>query len=924
MPSVRNLSLALARIHPSSTSTSTSISTSVELVQLNFASSPSRAISTHRAILSARLLRHVSHPITSLTTTTSGTTCAGASSLVSRPYCPFQQTHQRRDLSFLGTLRAVFKQPSPPEPPKKIPKETRVLGRVRVDEYDWMSNKDDPDLRNYVQAENTYAQEYFASEAAAIHLVRREMNQVLRTQKISAPLTTTVRGYEYYTKTSRYGMVYCRRRKLAMAKEEVLLDSAYLPENCHVKKVLLSTAHHIFSFLTLEEGEELGSLHFRDLARSEPYDEVLEGVFNFVWGNDNKTVYYTQSTDVLRPYQVWAHQVGTPQSADILVFQEDDDSIFVDIGSTKDQRFITINGNSLSSSEVRVFDAGYDFTNGTMPHMAVVAPRVEGVEYYVDHHNDHYYILTNDNPKKNFRVMKASQSNPQRESWIELMEAKDGEKIEDVDIFKNFMVIYAKRDALPVISCYHFETGAVHEVPLPEQFCTIGAGVNLEYETDSFQFTLNSPYAHEATYEYDMASRVMTALRVHPIHRLDRSKFTCTRINVPSSDGSDALIPVTLLHLKNLQLNGRNPTLMRAYGAYGVSTEIDFRVEHFPLLERGWIIALAHVRGGSELGTLWYHQGKLLKKRKTFEDFVDVAEHLVQTGYTNPRKLTASGVSAGGLLMGAVCNMRPDLFRAMILNVPFLDPMTTMLNPNIPLTKVEYLEWGNPAESPDMYDYMASYAPYDTIPEYNAETQKQDNLRRKRRQQQQQQQQQLLQQKQEQKQQQQQQRDENAPSPTVSNITPLTPPSPAVSDIAVPLAPPSIPTTTTTTTTSTTGPYPSPPLTSRRPALLISCGERDQRVDSSQSTKFVARLRSRLKPWYGPEGKEACVLMIDEHRGHFGNGTQDDRVKNWAREVVFLLSKAQPMEAPPPSSLPPLTAANSHKHEPSKHGSNTI
>ncbi|KAF8977872.1 hypothetical protein BGZ46_007057 [Entomortierella lignicola] len=747
---------------------------------------------------------------------------------------------------------AVFKQPTPPKPPKKVPKETRALGRVRIDEFDWMSNKNDPDLVEYIQAENTYAHEYFAGEVAAIHLLNREMKQVLRTKKVTAPLTTVVRGYEYYTKTSRHGMIYCRRRKTSsLAKEEILLDSAYLPDNCTVKKVLLSTAHHIFSFLTLEDGEELGSLHFRDLDREEPFEEVLEGVFNFVWGNDNKTVYYTKSTDVLRPYQVWAHQVGTGQESDILVFQEDDDSIFVDVGSTKDQQFVTINGNSLSSSEVRILDAGHDFSTGELPELKTVAPRVEGVEYYVDHHDDHYYILTNDNPKKNFRVMRASR-NASRDSWVELMEAKDGEKIEDVDIFKNYMVIYAKRDALPVISCYHFETGAIHEVPLPEQFCTIGAGVNLDYETDSFQFTLNSPYAHEATYEYDMASRVMTALRVHPIHRLDRSKYTCTRINVTAADG-EAKIPVTLLHRKNMQLNGRNPTLMRAYGAYGVPTDIDFRVEHFPLLERGWIIALAHVRGGSELGTLWYHQGKLDKKRNTFTDFIDVAEHLVEAGYTNPRRLTASGVSAGGLLMGAVCNMRPDLFRAMILNVPFLDPMTTMLDPEIPLTKVEYLEWGNPAESEKMYDYMASYAPYDAIPDYNNNTHN---------------------------------RNGDTNNDNNNNNNNLQQGNTTDEDKMI----------QSSTTSSLETTYPSPPITARRPALMISCGERDQRVDFTQSAKFVARLRSRLEPWYGAEGKEACVLMVDENRGHFGNGSQDDRVKNWAREVVFLLGNVQQMD----------------------------
>ncbi|KAF9414153.1 hypothetical protein BGZ94_000505 [Podila epigama] len=734
--------------------------------------------------------------------------------------------------------------PNPPKPPKKIAHETRVLGRVRTDEFAWMANKDDPDLRDYIRAENTYALEYFASDAATIPLLNREMKQVLRTKKVSAPLTTIVRGYEYYTKTSRHGMVYCRRKKSPMAREEILLDSAYLPENVNVKKVLLSMGHQIFSFLTEEEGEELGSLHFRDLNRGQPFDEVLEDIFNFVWGNDNRTVYYTKANDLLRPYQVWAHRVGTAQSEDILVFQEDDDSIFVDVGATKDQRFVTINGNSLSASEVRVLDAGHDFSKGTLPELTVIAPREEGVEYYVDHHNDHYYILTNDNPKKNFRVMRASRGSPQ-ESWEELMEAKDGEKIEDVDIFRNFMVIYAKREALPVVKCYHFETGTIHEVPLPEQFCTIAAGVNLDYETDNFQFTLNSPYAHEATYEYDMASRVMTPLRVHPIHRFDRSQYTCTRINVPSEDGM-AQIPVTLLHRKTMQLNGRNPTLMRAYGAYGVSTDIDFRVEHFPLLERGWIIALTHVRGGSELGTLWYHQGKLMNKHKTFTDFINVAEYLVDNGYTNPRRLAASGVSAGGLLMGAVCNMRPDLFRAMILNVPFLDPMTTMLDPKIPLTKVEYLEWGNPGESKEMYDYMLNYAPYDNIPEFDESQIRQSD------------------------------EDQSTSKESQAHVEDST-----------------IATRPATIGKSTVSSRVSPAFTSRRPALMITCGERDQRVDYTQSAKFVARLRSRLTPWYGTEGKEACVLMVDENRGHFGNGTQDERVRNWAREVVFLLGNVQ-------------------------------
>ncbi|KAG0240221.1 hypothetical protein BGW41_007126 [Actinomortierella wolfii] len=780
---------------------------------------------------------------------------------------------QKRDLSFLGTLRAVFKQPVPPKAPKPRPDAKKIQGRTRIDEYSWMHNKNSPELRKYIEAENSYANDYFASDGAAVHLLSRELTQVLRTKKISEPVVTVVKGFEYYTRTSRYGMIYCRRKRTPMAQEEIMLDSKYLPEYCNVKKVLLSTSHNIFAFLTEDEGEELGALHFRDLDRAQPFDEVLEDVFNFVWGSDDKTVYYTRANQVLRPYQVWAHKVGTPQSEDILVYQDDDDSIFIDVGATKDQKYITINANSLSSSEVRILDAGFNFFgnkdqpegSAPKPTLRLVEPRQEGVEYYVDHHDDHFYILTNANPKKNFRVMRVPDATPGREHWEELMESKDGEKIEDVDIFKNYAVIYSKRNALPVISCYHFASGNVHEVPLPEQFCSIGAGVNLDYDTDTFQFTLNSPYAHEATYAYDMAARVITPLRVHPIHRFDRSKYTCTRIEVTAQDGKTQ-IPVTLLHKKTMQLNGRNPTLMRAYGAYGVSTEIDFRVEHFPLLDRGWIIALAHVRGGSELGSLWYHEGKLDNKINTLTDFINVAEHLVQQGYTNPRRLTAIGTSAGGLLMGAVSNMRPDLFRAMIWNVPFLDPITAMLDPEIPLTKVEYHEWGNPAESQRMYDYMVSYAPYDTIPdarrlqeqqlgtqqqtEFVSNAQSSDKKAKG---------------------------DSRTASEESASSSSLHSSSPA----------------TSTAPHSSSSPLPPPPLTSRRPALLITAGERDQRVDWTQATKYVARLRSRLEAWYGPEGKETCLLMVDENRGHFTNGTQDDRVRAWAREVVFLLSLVQ-------------------------------
>ncbi|RIB06657.1 prolyl oligopeptidase family-domain-containing protein, partial [Gigaspora rosea] len=373
---------------------------------------------------------------------------------------------------------------------------------------------------------------------------------------------------------------------------------------------------------------------------------------------------------------VYAHQLGTSQRNDILIYEEKDHTSFVDITSTKDQSFIMINSNTFSSSEVRFFDVHHDVSQGT-PELKLIEPRTSGLEYYVDHRDGYFYILTNADNCHNFKLVRTRIENIRKKYWETIFTVKETERIEDVDIFKDYVVIFAKSEGLPVLMCYELKSSKVHQITLPTNLCAVSPEINIDCNTNIVRFTCNLPLAHETTYEYNMKSRKLYSIRSKSIN-----------------------------------------VLLRSYGAYGITTDPEFQLEHFPLLERGWVIALAHVRGGSELGYSWYDQGRLMNKKNSFTDFISVVEYLISAGYSNASKISAIGISAGGLLItqkNSFFFYYIDLFRALVLRVPFLDPLTSMLNPNLPLTKIEYNEWGNPLENEDIYKYISSYAPYDNI-----------------------------------------------------------------------------------------------------------------------------------------------------------------------------------------------------------------
>ncbi|CAG8682442.1 12057_t:CDS:10, partial [Funneliformis mosseae] len=625
---------------------------------------------------------------------------------------------------------------SKPPIPKQLPNSSVYFGIKRVDEFQWLQNSENHEVLKYIKAENEYTESLMKRTNSLQRRLSHELRRKLITQGIMAPIKTLVDGYEYYTISTKYGLKYCRNKKGFPPIEEVLLDSKWLAgTKKSIRSLLISPDHNILAYLIEQEGEEIGVLHFKILNENENlilHDEKLEGIFNFVWGSNSKIVYYTITDEQLRPYKVYAHQIGSSPQHDILIYEDYDKSSFVDITVTRDKSFIAINSNSFSTSEVRIFDAYHDFSKG-IPELKLIEPRSSGLEYYVDHHNGFLYILTNSANTRNFKLVRASLDNCNKRNWETIFSFKNNELIEDIDIFRKFAVIFAKREGLPIIFCYNFDSHDVHQIELPTKFCVVSPDTNINYDTDIVRFTCDSPFAHQSIYEYNMETRKLHSIRSNPIHSkyinyithfpnycniliesdFDHNLYTCHRIYVNSKDGSK--IPITLLHKRSLVLDNKNPMLIRSYGAYGVSTVPDFQLEHFSLLERGWVIALAHVRGGSELGHTWYDQGRLMNKKNSITDLISVIEYLIEAGYSNQSLIASIGSSAGGLLLGAAFNMRPDLFRAIILRVPFLDPLSSMLNPDLPLTRIEYNEWGNPLEDKKTYEYLASYAPYDNI-----------------------------------------------------------------------------------------------------------------------------------------------------------------------------------------------------------------
>ncbi len=594
----------------------------------------------------------------------------------------------------------------------KKPQLLEIHGHQRQDPYYWMNDRENQEVIDYLNAENTYLKEVMKPTEGLQKQLFEEMKGRIKEQDESVPYFKS--GYFWYSrfeKGSEYP-VYCRKFGSLEAAGEIILDVNILAEGksyFQVGQATCSTNQQLLAFAADEVGRRIYTIHFKNLATQEILkDQIPEVTGNFVWAADQQSIFYSkQDPETLRSYQIFKHILGTPATQDQLIYEELNEEFSCMVHKTKSEKFILIHSESTISSEVRFIQADQPKASPQM-----LQPRIAHLEYAADHYGDYFYIRTNDQAQ-NFKLVKAPIANPSRENWIDVVPDRPEVLLEDFDLFSKYLVTQERSNGLTQIRIQPWE-GEGHSLAFEDETYTAYVGTNPEFDTDVLRFGYNSLVSPSSIYDYHMVTRQKSLLKQQEVvggH--EPSDYHSERIWAKAADG--VLVPISLVYQKStFSKTGKNPVLLYAYGSYGYSMDAYFSSNRLSLLQRGFVFAIAHIRGGEDLGRVWYEDGKLLKKKNTFTDFIACAEHLVQQEYTSPAHLYAMGGSAGGLLMGAVINMRPDLFNGVIANVPFVDVVTTMLDESIPLTTGEFQEWGNPKDK-EFYDYMLSYSPYDNV-----------------------------------------------------------------------------------------------------------------------------------------------------------------------------------------------------------------
>jgi len=600
---------------------------------------------------------------------------------------------------------------SPARPPV-APQRPRILeahGDRRVDPYYWMRDRQDPEVIAYLEAENAHAEAVMASSAELQDTLYREI--VGRVQETDTSAPTFYQGWWTYTRTVQ-GLdyeIYCRRLSSMDAAEQVILDGNELAkghEYFDLGYVERSPDETLVAYAADVNGSELHELRFRDLATGTDLDDAVQGVhYGAAWSADSRTFFYVKPDHSLRPYQVWRHAIGTPVDRDVLVLEEADERFEVSVELSKSERYIFITTSSEVTSEAR-------FVPGDKPDAEplLIEARRESIEYSVEHQADRFLILTND-AARNFRLMAAPVSVPGRSSWTEVVPERPGVRLNSTDVHLNHVVLGQRSDGLQRLEILDTASGEMHVVDQPDATYTAFPGSNPDYDSHVTRFFYTSLNAPWSAVDYDMRTRERTIVKEQPVRGgYDRAQYATERLWAKAADGAE--VPISLVYRRGTAKPA--PLLLNGYGAYEASTDPMFDPARLSLLDRGFVFAIAHVRGGGEMGREWYENGRLLHKRNTFDDFVACAEHLINEGYTGRRTLAIRGRSAGGLLIGAVINQRPELFGVAVAQVPFVDALTTMLDDKLPLTVSEYDEWGNPKE-PEYYRYIKSYSPYDNV-----------------------------------------------------------------------------------------------------------------------------------------------------------------------------------------------------------------
>jgi oligopeptidase B len=595
---------------------------------------------------------------------------------------------------------------------KVVPKQLEAHGQVRTDNYYWLRERENPEVTAYLRAENDYTEAMMASTGSLQETLFQEFKTRIKQTDVSVPYK---KGDYYYYSRVEEGKdypVYCRRKGSPDGPEQVLLDVNELAaghEYYSVSKREVSAGQDLLAYAVDTAGRRIFDIRFKNLATGETLPDVIPQVTTaMAWANDNKTLFYARQDPVtLRSYRIYRHVLGSDSSKDELLYEESDDTFSCYVFKTKSGKYVMIGSFQTLSSEFRYLDAGKP-----QGEFQVVVPRQRDHEYSVDHFQDHFFIRTN-YKAKNFRLMKAAVRQTALEHWQEVIPHREDVLFEDMEIFKDNLVAVERKDGLVRLRVLPWSGKGEHYVDFGEPAYQAFPTDNYDLDTPLLRYSYTSMATPDSVYDYNMTTREKTLLkRDEVLGGFDPAHYQIERIHASAADGQQ--VPISLVYRKDLRKPGANPLLLYGYGSYGYSIDPSFDPFRVSLLDRGFVFALAHIRGGEELGRRWYEDGKLLNKKNTFTDFIACAEHLVREKYADPQQLYAEGGSAGGLLIGAAVNMRPDLFRGVVAAVPFVDVVTTMLDAGIPLTTGEYDEWGNPNEIP-YYDYMLSYSPYDQV-----------------------------------------------------------------------------------------------------------------------------------------------------------------------------------------------------------------
>ncbi len=602
------------------------------------------------------------------------------------------------------------------KPPKarKIPHEIKVHGHTRIDDYYWLNERENPEVIQYLEEENNYLNESLKEVENLKEDLYQEIKGRIKKEDESVPYPKD--GYFHYyrfEKGKEYAII-CRKEGSLESPEEILIDENALAEGHEyfsLREYDLSTDQSLMAYSIDTVGRRIYQLHFKDLASGEKFDEIIEDCTgNVCWANDNKTVFYSkQDPETLRSHQIWKHKIGTHPSQDVLVFEEEDETFSCYINKTKSNKYLIISSFQTVSTESRILEA--DNPDG---QFRVFLERERDHEYSIDHFEDKFLVLTNWDAL-NFRLMETPEAETGIEHWKERIAHREGVLMEDVEIFKDFLVIEEREDGLTKIVIEDLKTRESHYVDFGESVYTSGISVNEEFDTELLRFSYTSLTTPPSTFDYNMKTREKTLKKEMPVlGGFNKSEYSTERIYAKAEDGTS--IPISLVFKKDLFSKGKNPCVLYGYGSYGATIDPVFNSARLSVLNRGFVFAIAHVRGGQLNGRQWYEDGKLLKKKNTFTDFIDCGKHLIKEGFSREDGLYAVGGSAGGLLMGAVANMAPEIFKGIIAQVPFVDVVTTMLDDSIPLTTGEYDEWGDPNQK-EFYEYILSYSPYDNVEE---------------------------------------------------------------------------------------------------------------------------------------------------------------------------------------------------------------